>query len=118
MAEILLVDDDTATLDLVRRALESEGHKVVVKSDGLDAAEALGLKPFDALVTDLQMPGLDGIELATKAVGAHPKVRVLFMSGFSEGFERAEAVACDKRLSITKPFSLEQIKATVAELLR
>ena len=74
MARILLAEDDAATRDLVQRALGLEGHEVVVTQDGVEALEKLQAAParFDVLVTDVQMPGLDGIALVEKGLAANP----------------------------------------------
>ena len=71
MARILLADDDTATRDLVRRALEADGHSVHVTQDGSEALEAVegsGAQKFDVLVSDVEMPLLDGVALAQRAL--------------------------------------------------
>ena len=72
MAHILLADDDKATRDLVKRALESEGHNVEVTQDGTEALEKLKSHgaAVDVLVSDVHMPGIDGIDLASHAIDA------------------------------------------------
>ena len=66
MARILLADDDKPTRDLVKRALESDGHVVEIVQDGTEALESLSSHgaSIEILVTDVNMPGLDGISLA------------------------------------------------------
>ena len=74
MAQILLADDDRATRDLVRRALEADGHTVTVTQDGGEALEQVkegGLK-FDLLVSDVEMPMIDGVALAEGETGHRP----------------------------------------------
>ncbi len=69
MAQILLADDDAATRDLVKRALEGDGHTVTLTQDGTEALDQVkegGLK-FDLLVSDVDMPTIDGIALAEHA---------------------------------------------------
>lgn len=118
MPAILLADDDVATLDLVRRALESDGHKVVTTQDGTEALEAItGAAPPDLLISDINMPGLDGITLAEKAVAAHPKLRILLMSGFSAELDRAKSIKASRLDILTKPFTLDQMRASVKALL-
>ncbi len=73
MALILVAEDDDITRDLVRRALETDGHKVSVASDGreaLDLAEAG--QTFDLVVTDVDMPSLDGVSLAEALLARDP----------------------------------------------
>lgn len=119
MARILLADDDQATRDLVKRALESDGHVVDLTQDGVEALETLtsGAATFDVLVSDVHMPGLDGIALARHAIDAKPGLKLLLMSGFAEELERAQALKSTGLGVIMKPFTLEQIRAAVRKLL-
>jgi len=119
MAHILLADDDKATRDLVKRALESEGHKVELTQDGTEALEKLTAAPeaIDLLVSDVHMPGLDGVALARRAIDAAPRLKLLLMSGFAEELERAQALKSPHLSVIMKPFTLEQIRSVVRALL-
>jgi two-component system, cell cycle response regulator CpdR len=119
MARILLADDDAATRELVKRALESEGHSVHVTQDGseaLDCVEGAGSQKFDVLVTDVEMPLLDGISLAQRAL-KQPSLRVLLMSGFAEQLDRAKALKSSQVAVLSKPFTLEDMRASVRKLL-
>lgn len=119
MARILLADDDAATRDLVRRALESEGHTVEVTQDGSEALEKLreeGLR-FDLLVSDVEMPVLDGVALAEHAFPLQPGLRVLLMSGFSDQLDRASEMSGPHVGVLSKPFTLEQVRDKVRKLL-
>jgi len=118
MAKILLADDDKATRDLVKRALESDGHAVEITQDGAEALDALSASPdaFDVLVSDVHMPGLDGIELARRAIAAAPSLKLLLMSGFAEELDRAKALASPNLSVIMKPFTLEQVRTAVRTL--
>jgi len=119
MAHILLADDDQATRDLVKRALETDGHTVDITQDGAEALEALGsaLRSFDLLVSDVHMPGLDGIELARSAIATRPHVKLLLMSGFPEELERAQGLKSASLGVLLKPFTLEQMRTAVRALL-
>ena len=119
MACILLAEDDAATRDLVQRALALDGHAVVVTQDGLEALEKVQTAPagFDLLITDVQMPGLDGVGLVEKALAASPKLRIVMMSGFADELGRAGHLKSSISRVITKPFTLEQMRATVRAAL-
>lgn len=120
MARILLADDDAATRDLVKRALEGDGHTVQVTQDGGEALERVkgtGAQPFDLLVSDVEMPLLDGIKLAERASSLHPGLRVLLMSGFAEQLERAKTLKGPNVAVISKPFALDQVRTIVRKLL-
>lgn len=119
MARILLAEDDAAARDLVQRALGLEGHEVVVTQDGLEALEKVQAAParIDLLITDVQMPGLDGIALVEKALAVNPKLRVVMMSGFADELGRAGHLKSTISRIITKPFTLEQIRSAVRAAL-
>jgi CheY-like chemotaxis protein len=117
MARILLAEDDKAVQSFVCSALEHRGHAVRAVDDGLQALEALDGTGFDLLITDIVMPGLDGIALALKVARDHPNLPILMMTGYSAERQRAhnlEELICRV---ITKPFSLEQICKAAAEVL-
>lgn len=119
MARILLADDDAATRDLVRRALEGDGHAVTVTEDGAEALERLqaGDVNYDLIVTDVEMPALDGILLAEEALKLRPGLRIVLMSGYAEALQRGAGFKASKLGTITKPFTLEQIRALVRSTL-
>ena len=119
MARILLADDDAATRDLVQRALGLDGHQVIVTQDGTDALEHLRNAPdsVDLLITDAQMPGLDGISLIEKGIAAAPKLRIILMSGFAGELDRAERLRTKIAQVISKPFTLEQIRSAAKAAL-
>ncbi len=119
MATILLADDDAAVRDLVRRALAAEGHSVHVTQDGAEALEYLQghAGTIDLLVTDVDMPQLDGVSLAREALKLKPALSIVLMSGFSDQLDRASGLDADRLASISKPFTLEQIKALVRTVL-
>ncbi|MEQ1710229.1 MAG: response regulator [Hyphomicrobium sp.] len=119
MARILLADDDAATRDLVRRALEGDGHTVTVTEDGAEALESLQANAahFDLVVTDVEMPAIDGILLAEEALKLRPGLRIVLMSGYAEALQRASVFKAAKLGTITKPFTLDQIRAMVRSTL-
>lgn len=119
MARILLADDEPATLQLMRRALEADGHSIGVASTGSEALEQLRENPsaFDALVTDVNMPGLDGVELIRSAVTLNPKLALVLISGYVEQLDKAKATLPARLATQAKPFTLEQIRAKVKAAL-
>ena len=118
MARILLADDDQGSLDFVRRALEMDGHTVVPTVDGNEALERLKSDgPFDVLVTDVHMPGLDGIALAGKAVDVQPGIKLLMMSGVADVLDRARDLRNNGARLLAKPFPIDRIRAEVRAVL-
>jgi CheY-like chemotaxis protein len=119
MARILLADDDAAAREILARALLADGHTVEVAQDG---QEALGRveagSGVEVLLTDVQMPGLDGVALARRVVSLRPAIRVVLLSGYVDQLERGRAALGDARVrTLTKPVSLEALRATLRELL-
>jgi two-component system, cell cycle response regulator CpdR len=117
MARILLADDDQGSLDLVRRALELEGHTVVTAEDGSEALALVQSGGFDLLVSDVQMPGLDGIELAKRALARFPSIRLVLMSAYPDGLESAATLQAGGARLVTKPFAIDRIRAEVRAAL-
>ncbi len=109
MARILVADDEDAVRAFVSRALAHRGHDVTAVEDGLAALESLQANHFDLLLTDIVMPGLDGIALALRASRDFPDTPILMMTGYSA--ERQRAYNLDELIHqvITKPFSLKEI---------
>ena len=119
MASILLADDDVATRDLVRRALQMDGHQVRVAEDGAEAWTAFEAAPaaFDLVITDVEMPAMDGVTLAKNVLGASPTVKVLMMSGFTDALERGRWLGPARFGVLAKPFTLDQIRRSIKAVL-
>ena len=119
MARVLLAEDDTAMRELVRRALSADGHEVVEAQDGQDALDAVkrATKPFDVMLTDIQMPSLDGLALAAAAGAVMPHMRVLLMTAFASGIAIPDALKPRVLRVLTKPLTLEQVRDAVRAAL-
>ncbi len=110
MAKVLIAEDDDAVREFVRRALVHGGHDVATANDGLDALQHLdGDNEYDLLITDIVMPGMDGIALALKVSKDYPETAILMMTGYAA--ERQRAHNLDELIHevVPKPFSLKQI---------
>ena len=117
MARILVADDDASLRTLVVKTLAGEGHDIVAVSDGLEAAEQLRASSFDLVVSDLDMPGLDGMGLTAKVLSSGAARRILLMSAHSDELERAQGFPPDRVATLHKPFKLEALRARVRDLL-
>ena len=115
MASILVAEDDQAVRDFVSRALAYYGHSVTSVPDGSAALAALSERRFDLMLTDIVMPGLDGVALAAQANKTDPAMPVLMMTGFASEGQRAQSAAIERVIS--KPFSLKEICAAVEDAL-
>ena len=112
MARILVAEDDPAVQSFVARALMRAGHAVTPVDDGLQALAALGApdgSDYDLLITDIVMPGLDGIALALKVARDQPTLRILLMTGYTAEHQRAHNLDEIIFDVVPKPFTLEQI---------
>jgi two-component system cell cycle response regulator CpdR len=118
MAKILVAEDDRAVSAFVVRALVHGGHEVTAVPDGLAALTRLADESFDLLLTDIVMPGLDGIALALKASKDYPAMRILLMTGFAAERQRAHNLEALIHRVIAKPFTLDEICAAADEALR
>jgi two-component system, cell cycle response regulator CpdR len=116
--EILLADDDTGTRELIKRALESDGHTVSIAQDGAEAADKLAAEGsrFDLLIADVDMPGLDGLAVAKKAREAAAAIGVVLISAHESELERASDVPGGNVETLPKPFALEDLRSKVAKV--
>lgn len=119
VAHILLAEDDGTGRGLIARALTADGHHVTEAENGQVALQHLtsAATPFNILVTDVEMPELDGIALAQRALGANPALKVLLISGFAGGTERAAGLVAQGARLLMKPAPLEKVRAEVRRLL-
>ena len=119
MAHILLVDDDSSMRHFLNTALKRAGHEVTLAADGLEALKRLAESngsDYDLLLTDIVMPGMDGIQLSQEASALHPELKIMFMTGFSAMvMDRKEMKENLKVLS--KPFHLKDLVGQVDRLL-
>ena len=117
MPRVLIADDEDSMRMLVARAIAMDGHEIVTAADGAEALEILGEGAFDLLLTDIQMPVMDGIALALTAARDFPRTTILLMTGFADQRERASNLSAIAHDVITKPFSVADIRTAVADAL-
>jgi len=119
MPRVLIADDEASMRALVARAIAMDGHETVTAQDGAEALEILAREggAFDLLLTDIQMPIMDGIALALSAARDFPRLTILLMTGFADQRERASNLNAIAHDVITKPFSIADIRTAVADAL-
>jgi len=115
---VLVVDDDPDVREAVETALELEGHRVTTVGDGLGALRRLGQAEFDAVVLDVLMPNLDGLEVCRRlrAAGNRTPILILTARDSEEDTIRGLDLGADDYL--VKPFALGELLARVRALLR
>ena len=117
--KILVVDDERAVRDSLRRALELEGYEIELAADGNEALYRLesGDEP-DAMILDVLMPGVDGLEVCRRLRSAGSSLPVLMLTARSEIEDRVAGLDAGADDYVTKPFALEELLARVRALLR
>lgn len=117
MAHILLVDDDVHLREVVRYALEREGHEVVEAGDGAQGLAVFEDQGADLIVLDVMMPELDGLEVCRRIRASH-EVPILFLSSRGEEVDRILGLELGGDDYMTKPFSTRELVTRVKVLLR
>ena len=119
-SRVLVVDDEPELAEVMRDMLESAGHEVAVAESGAVALELLATARFDAVVSDLRMPDMDGAGLWREVSARHPVLArsMLFVTGDTLSPDAREFLRGARCASLDKPFSKADLLARVAELLR
>lgn len=117
---VLVVDDEAEIADLMRAMLESAGFEVATAESGAVALEMLGEAGFDAIVSDLRMPDIDGVALWREVQARHPGLarRMLFVTGDTLSLGARRFVADSGCASIDKPFTKAELLARVHALTK
>ncbi len=102
---ILVVDDEELVRNLVVTVLSKLGHSCVTASDGVEALNKLRENNFDAVITDIEMPNMDGIILTREISKHHPSIPVMVMTTYDEEEAIGNAISVGAREFIKKPFS-------------
>ncbi len=116
-AHILIVDDEPAILDLFQRAMQMAGHRCTVTSSGKSALETMTLTTVDLVITDINMPEMDGIEL-TSAIFNQFSADVIVMTGQVRGYQYDEIINIGASDFVEKPFSIKEIILRIRRVLR
>jgi CheY-like chemotaxis protein len=115
--EILLVDDEPPILSPLSLCLEDSGHHVTTSFSGQNALDLLREKPFDLVITDLRMPGVDGIALLRRTREIRPNTKVIIMTGSVLSASTRRLISREADGFLDKPFSLAELYRAVASCL-
>jgi two-component system cell cycle response regulator CpdR len=116
MPRILLAEDDDSLRGFLTRALERAGYEVTACADG-EEAQAVLEQDWDLLLTDIVMPGVDGIELARQAAARHPGLRIMFITGFAAVALAAGDQGPPGSKVLSKPIHLREIVSEVERMV-
>ena len=118
MANILLAEDDDSMRDFLAKALKRAGHEVTSCADGDEGLEAFESRTdgYDLLLTDIVMPGIDGIELARRAAETVPSLKIMFITGFAAVALNPGSGAPTNAKVLSKPFHLRELVDEVARV--
>ncbi len=117
---VLFIDDEPAITEMAAQILKNHNYQATIFNDGNEALRYFSEHPhdFDIVVTDLIMPLISGSELATRCAAINPNVPVVLTTGFGERISPASYRQWGVSTLITKPFSIQQLLATLAELTK
>jgi len=109
----LVVDDDKRLRSVLKGLLSEEDHEVKTCEDGSEAIKTCLAEKFDLIITDLKMPGADGLDVLRKAKQKHPDTLVIIVTGFASLETAIQAIREGAYDYITKPFKLEEFKILI-----
>ena len=114
---ILLVDDEPLVRDSIRKVLQFDGHTVETAADGEEALALFRKSSFDLVVTDYEMPGIKGDQLAVAIKAILPLQPVLMISAYGEHLRSASCPLTAVDAIIGKPFQIGELRQAIAKLL-
>jgi DNA-binding NtrC family response regulator len=114
---LLVIDDEAIVGKRLLQVFGKMGFKVEVFDSPAPAMEAAAMKPFDIVVTDLKMEGMDGMEVLTRVRQLNPATRVIIITGYAQPETAEEAFQLGVFDFIPKPFRLEQLKESILRAL-
>jgi two-component system response regulator MprA len=118
MAHILVVDDEPAVRRALERALRLDSYEVELAGDGREALDRLADRPVDAVILDLMMPGVDGLEVCRRLRAAGDRTPILMLTARDAIDDRVQGLDVGADDYLVKPFALRELQARVRALLR
>ena len=118
MTHILVVDDEPAVRRALERALRLDSYEVVLAADGREALDRLAERPPDAVILDVMMPGLDGLEVCRRIRSAGDRTPILMLTARDAIDDRVKGLDVGADDYLVKPFALRELQARLRALLR
>jgi DNA-binding response OmpR family regulator len=116
--EILIVEDEAAITDFLKRGLEAEGHRVRTAADGVEGERLATGRDVDLVILDRMLPGRDGLNVLAAIRRARPNMPVIMLTARGEVADRVEGLDHGATDYMTKPFAFEELAARVRAHLR
>ncbi len=116
MARVLIVDDEPTDLVFLRSVVEASGHEVYVARDGEQAYKTYLAQSIELVVTDLDMPNVDGLELMEALLALYPEARLIAVSGKGQTL-LDEAVRTGAIMALSKPIDPDELVQGIATAL-
>ncbi|MEX2618267.1 MAG: response regulator [Alphaproteobacteria bacterium] len=116
-ARILIAEDDDAMRMFLMSALSRAGHDVSALPSGESAVTCAELGSYDLLLTDIDMPGMNGVELARLMMADSPKLQVMFVTGYADTALQATDVISRGARVLSKPFALSELVSRVRKMI-
>jgi two-component system response regulator PilR (NtrC family) len=113
MSSVLIIDDEPSMREFLKILLEKDGHTVDTAADGLSALELVGKKDFDIAISDIRMPGMNGLDLLAELKERHSELPVIMITAFASPEDAVTAMRNGAFDYITKPFKVEEIKKVI-----
>ena len=114
---ILVVDDDSHIREVLDVRLSSAGYEVIQASDGREALERLSRTPVDLVISDIRMPGVDGLELQARLEKTAPKLPIIFLTAYGSIQDAVKAIKSGAVDYLTKPFEGRELLDKVSKVL-
>jgi len=114
---ILIVDDEEGLREGLSKLLEGEGYAVIAAETGEEALQILQQSHIDLVLTDMRMPGMDGIELLKKIRERHGELGVIILTGYGQIESYIEAMNFGAIEYVSKPFKVNELKFIVNKVL-
>jgi CheY-like chemotaxis protein len=114
---ILVVDDEATVCKAIKMMLEFDGHKVEMAEDAASALAIIKQEKFDLIITDYSMGEIKGDRMAAQIKHLHPKQPIIMVTAFAEDFRKSGKPTVAVDAVVSKPFSLNELRAAIAEVM-
>ena len=114
---VLVIDDDAAVREILTESLKNDGYQVTAVSDGLTGLEVIKEQPIDVVLTDLQMPGIDGLEVIDRISKLNSKISTIVMTGYGTIDYAVKTMKAGAFDFITKPFEPDTVSVILKKAI-